>query len=141
MGSVPLLVTRVIKISNSISITNVINRIPLCNRISVRVARQSLLIRELTERLIGVSDDDNLYDVNYMHAGDREHNKRATVSMLLDLLGCSVKEVESMILRCPELKFVSSKNAQYTIQFFKERGISEEVLYHHPWLFKYKAGD
>lgn len=135
MGSVPAFVNRIIQISNSIAITNVISRIPLCSRISIRVGSQSLSIRELT----GVNDDD-LYDINYMRERDREFNKKATVSMLLDLLDCSVKEVESMVQRCPELKFVSSKNAQSNIQFFKEIGVSEEVLYHNPWLLKYKTG-
>jgi hypothetical protein len=136
MGSASVLVNRVIQISNSISITNVINRIPLCSRISVRVASQSLVIRELTS----VNDDD-LYDINFLHEQDRECNKKATVSMLLDLLDCPVKVVESMVQRCPELKFVSSKNVQCNIQFFKDKGLSEEVLYHNPWLLKYKTGD
>jgi hypothetical protein len=136
MGTVPVFVNRIIQISNSIGITNVISRIPLCSRVSICVARQSLSSRELT----GVNDDD-LYDINYLHERDRECNKKATVSMLLDLFDCSVKEVESMVQRCPELKFVSSKNAQSNIEFFKEKGVSEEVLYHNPWLLKYKTGD
>ncbi|PNF26346.1 hypothetical protein B7P43_G01766 [Cryptotermes secundus] len=135
MGSVPVFVNRVIQISNSISKTNVISRIPLCNRISIRVASQSLLIRELTS----VNDDD-LYEINDLYERDREYNKKATVSMLMELLECPVKEVESMVQRCPELKFVSSKNMQCNIQFFKEKGVSEEVLYHNPWLLKYKTG-
>jgi hypothetical protein len=136
MGSVSVLVNRVIKISKSVSVTNVISRIPVCNRISIRVASESLIIRELTS----VNDDD-LYDINYLHERDRECNKKATVSMLLELLDCPVKEVETMVQRCPELKFVSSKNVQCNIQFFKEKGLSEEVLYHNPWLLKYKTGD
>jgi hypothetical protein len=127
---------RVFHISNSISVTNVISRVPLCSRVSVRVAGHSLVIRELT----GVNDDD-LYDINYVHVQDRGYSKGETVSMLLDLFSCSVKEVESMVRRYPELKFVSSKNAQCNIQFFKEKGVSEDVLYHNPWLLKYKAGD
>jgi hypothetical protein len=136
MGPVPLVMNRVIHVSNIISLTNVISRIPLCSRVSVRVTWHYLLIRELT----GVNDDD-LYDINYVPVQDREYSKRATVSMLLDLFSCSVKEVESMVQRCPELKFVSSKNAQCNIQFVKEKGISEDVLYHNPWLLKYKAGN
>jgi hypothetical protein len=136
MGSLPVFVNRIIQISNSIAITNIISRVPLCSRVSIRVASQSLSIRELT----GVIDDD-LYDINYLRERDRESNKKATVSMLLDLLDCSVKEAESMVQRCPELKFVSSKNAQTNIQFFKEKDVSEEVLYHNPWLLKYKTGD
>jgi hypothetical protein len=127
---------KLIYISGSFSVTNVISRIPLCNRVSVRVVSHSLVTRELTSVI-----DDDLYDINYVHIQDRGHNKGATVSMLLDLLSCSVKEVESMVMRCPELKFVSSKNAQCNIQFFKDKGISEEVLYRNPWLLKYKTGD
>jgi hypothetical protein len=136
MGSVPAFVNRIIQISNSISITRVISRISLCSRIGIRVASQPLIIRDLTS-----VNDDYFYDINYLHERDRECNNRATVSMLLDLLDCSVKEAESMVQRCPDLKFVSSKNVQCNIQFFKEKGVSEEVLCHNPWLLKYKTGD
>jgi hypothetical protein len=61
--------------------------------------------------------------------------------MLLDLFGCSPKEVESMILKYPELKFVSAGNAQSNIQFLKDRGVPEEVLQQNPWLLQYRAGD
>jgi hypothetical protein len=61
--------------------------------------------------------------------------------MLQNLLSCSVKEIESMVRKCPELKFVSAKNMQCNIQFFKAKGVSEEILHKNPWLLKYKAGD
>jgi hypothetical protein len=79
--------------------------------------------------------------VDYPPIRGRECNKRAAVSMLLDLFGASPKESESMVLKYPELKFVSAENAQSNIEFFKERGVSEEVLQQNPWLLKYRAGD
>ena len=138
MGSVPLFINRAVHISTSISIFNVIKSVSLCSRMNVCVVRQC--VRTLKERAISVIDDD-FCDVDYPPVRGRDCNKRAAVSMLLDLFGCSPKEVESMVLKYPELKFVSARNAQSNIQLLKDRGVPEEVLQQNPWLLKYRAGD
>jgi len=97
-------------------------------------------VRTLKERAISVIEDD-FCDVEYPPVRGRDCNKKAAVSMLLDVFGCSPKEVESMVLKYPELKFVSARNAQSNIQFLKDRGVPEEVLQQNPWLLKYRAGD
>lgn len=138
MGSVALFVNRAVQISSSISVHNVIRSVLLRSRINVCVA--SPCLRGLRERALCIIDDD-FCDVDYPPIRGRECNKRAAVSMLLDLFGASPKESESMVLKYPELKFVSAENAQSNIEFFKERGVSEEVLQQNPWLLKYRAGD
>jgi len=139
MGTAPLFVNRAVQISaTSISIPNVMRNVLLGSRMNVCVVSQC--VRTLKERAISVIDDD-FCDVDYPPVRGRECNKRAAVSMLLDLFGCSPKEVESMVLKYPELKFVSARNAQSNIQFLKDRGVPEEVLQQNPWLLKYRAGD
>jgi hypothetical protein len=124
----------------SISITNVVKCVPLLNRASVWVNGQSFIFRRLAEHDACANDDD-FRDLDYLHTQGREFNKRAAISMLRNSLSCSVKEIESMVEKCPELKFVSVKNTQCNIQFLKMRGVSEEILHQNPWLLKYKAGD
>jgi len=138
MGSVPLFVNRAVQISTSIPIRNVMRSVLLCNRMNVCVVSQC--VRTLKERAISVIEDDYC-DVDYPPVRGKECNKRAAVSMLLDLFRCSPKEVESMVLKYPELKFVSAGNAQSNILFLKDRGVPEEVLQQNPWLLKYRAGD
>lgn len=138
MGSVPVIVNRAVQISTSISIRNVKRNVILCSRMNVFVVSQC--VRTLKEGAISVIEDD-FCDVDYPPVRGRDFNKRATVSMLLDVFRCSPKEVESIVLKYPELKFVSARNAQSNIQFLKDRGVPEEVLQQNPWLLKYRAGD
>lgn len=138
MGSVPLFVNRAVQISTSISIRNVIRSVLLCSRMNVFVVSQR--VRTMKERAISVVEDD-FCDVEYLPVRGRDYNKKAAVSLLLDVLGCSPKEVESMVLKYPELKFVSARNARSNIQFLKDRGVPVEVLQQNPWLLKYRAGD
>lgn len=137
MGSVPLFVNRAVQIYTSISVRNVIKSVSLGSRTNVCVVSQC--VRTLKEGTISIIDDDFCDD--YPPIRGRDCNKRAAVSMLLGLFGCSLKEVESMVLKYPELKFVSASNAQTNIQFLKDRGVPEEVLQQNPWLLKYRAGD
>lgn len=138
MGSVPLFVNRAVQIYTIISVRNVIKCVSLGRRTNVCVVSQC--VRTLKEGTISIIDDD-FCDIDYPPTRGRDCNKRAAVSMLLDLFGCSLKEVESMVLKYPELKFVSASNAQSNIQFLKDRGVPEEVLQQNPWLLKYRAGD
>ena len=138
MGSVPLFFNRAVQISTSISIRNVMRSVLLCNRMNVFVVSQC--VRALKEGTISIFEDD-FCDVEYPPVRGRDYNKKAAVSLLQDVFGCSPKEVESMVLTYPELKFVSAKNAQSNIQFLKDRGVPEEVLQQNPWLLKYRAGD
>lgn len=138
MGSVPLFFNRAVQISTSISIRNVMRSVLLCNRMNVFVVSQC--VRTLKEGTISIFEDD-FCDVEYPPVRGRDYNKKAAVSLLQDVFGCSPKEVESMVLTYPELKFVSAKNAQSNIQFLKDRGVPEEVLQQNPWLLKYRAGD
>lgn len=138
MGSVPQFVNRAVQISTSIQFCNVMRSVLLCSRTNVCVVSQC--VRTLKERTISVIEDD-FCDVDYPPVRGRDCNKRATVSMLQDLFGCSPKEVESMVLKYPELKFVTAGNAQSNIQFLKDRGVPEEVVQQNPWLLKYRAGD
>lgn len=138
MASVPLFVNRAVQISTSISIRNVMRSVLLCSRTNVFVVSQC--VRTLKERAISVIEDD-FCDDEYPPIRSIDCNKKGAVSMLQDVFGCSPKEVESMVLKYPELKFVSARNAQSNIQFLKDRGVPEEVLQQNPWLLKYRAGD
>jgi hypothetical protein len=106
----------------------------------MNVCDTSQYVRGLKERALYFNDDD-VCDVDFMPVRGRDCNKRAAVSVLLDVFRSSRKEVESMVLKYPELKFVSSKNAQSNVHFFKEIGVPEEVLLQNPWLLKYRTGD
>jgi hypothetical protein len=140
MGSGQLFVNRIIHIFTTNSGSNIVNRVLLCGRTSVRINSHSVVFTGLTEHDTSGSDDD-FCDFDYLQERGREFNKRATVSMLQDLFSCSVKEIEAMVKKCPGLKYVSAKNAQSSIQFFKAKGVTEDILHQNLWLLKYKTGD
>jgi len=114
MGSAPLFVNRAVQISTSIPISNIMRSVLLCSRMNVCVVSQC--VRTLNERTISVIEDD-FCDVDYPPIRGRDCNKRAAVSMLLDLFDCSPKEVESMVLKYPELKFVSATTHSLIFSF------------------------
>jgi hypothetical protein len=139
MVSVVLFVDRVTQISTSISVTNAIKCVSWCSRTNVPAVRQSFIIRRFAAHDASINDDD--FDVEYVYVRERASNKKETVFMLQDIFGCSGKEVESMVRKCPDLKFVTAKNAHNNVQLFKERGVPEEILHQNPWLLTYKTGD
>ncbi|PSN40269.1 hypothetical protein C0J52_11912 [Blattella germanica] len=84
--------------------------------------------------------DEEEQDIYSEHdpAAETATNRKKAISNMQTIFDISEKRADSMVRKCPELKFVSIKSAQSTVKFLNDKGVSLATIKEYPWLLTYK---